>query len=56
VLKDLNDFIEEHVTTNYDNSIQGITTQREYITVGGSDMEFHTRNLRQRINIQRNLH
>ena len=54
VLKDLNDFIEEHVATNYDSSIQGITTQREYVTVGGSDMEFHTRNLRQRINIQRN--
>ena len=28
VLKDLNEFVEEHVATNYDSSVEGMLTPR----------------------------
>ncbi len=50
-LKDLNDFIEESIVTDYDPSIQGIITPRDRIIFGSNTRDMYHMRLRNRRSI-----
>ena len=50
-LKDLNNFIEESVTSNYDSTIQGIISPRDRIIFGSNTRDMYHMRLRNRRSI-----